>query len=343
MKRFQNILVGVDLSDGDRMVCDELSPPTAEAVERALWLAKLNSARLRFFYSLDVGSQAERIIRENAGTERTVLDKAEQVLDQLVAQASRIDVAADSMVTFGKSWLELIRQVLLEQHDLVIVGSKHRGTVERLLIGSTGMKLLRKCPSAVWITHPPKVGSRGAVLVAHDLTEVGDLTLELGASMAEIHQAPLHVVHAIETLQIAVAEPLAAVPVVDDNERQEAIDRIQDQLKPYQLASPAEVHVANGSPRHDRSGTDRTIRHRPAGDGHNRPWRHQGPVVWQHGGAFVAASQLLGAGRQAGQFSITDHGRVTTRRRTSASRTRMFCYFVGFVLRRPATPTSNML
>ena len=39
MKRFKKILVGVDLSWGDRFVSEVLSAPNAEAVRQALWLA----------------------------------------------------------------------------------------------------------------------------------------------------------------------------------------------------------------------------------------------------------------------------------------------------------------
>ena len=49
MKRVKNILVGVDLALGEVLVSEDLVPPTAEAVARALWLAKTNSARLFFF------------------------------------------------------------------------------------------------------------------------------------------------------------------------------------------------------------------------------------------------------------------------------------------------------
>ena len=48
MKRFNKILVGVDLSWGDCFVADELSEPNAEAVRQALWLAQLNSASVDF-------------------------------------------------------------------------------------------------------------------------------------------------------------------------------------------------------------------------------------------------------------------------------------------------------
>ena len=46
MERFKNILVGVDLSEADRFVSDKLGDPSEAAVQRALWLAKANSARV---------------------------------------------------------------------------------------------------------------------------------------------------------------------------------------------------------------------------------------------------------------------------------------------------------
>jgi len=248
MKQFKKILVGVDLSVGDKMVGEELSPTTSEAVERALWLAKLNSAHLQFFYSLDIGQQAQRLIQENKEAEATVLDNAKQFLTRLVDRAKKQGIAADYSVTFGKSWLEIVRQVLREQYDLVIVGAKDRGAVERLFIGSTGMKLLRKCPCPVWVTHPPRAKSHSAILVGHDLTAVGDLALELGASMAELQQAPLHVVHAIEPMFADAAESLAALPAADKEAHQTAKDHIVAQLKHFKLAQAAEVHVATGFP-----------------------------------------------------------------------------------------------
>ena len=40
MQGFRNVLVGVDLSHADRLADSELSDPTQEAVNRALWLAR---------------------------------------------------------------------------------------------------------------------------------------------------------------------------------------------------------------------------------------------------------------------------------------------------------------
>jgi universal stress protein E len=84
--------------------------------------------------------------------------------------------------------------------------------------------------------------------VGHDLTEVGDLALELGASMAELRQAPLHVVHAIEPIFADAAGPLATSTTDKEETRFAAKDRITAQLQRFQLARAAEVHVASGPP-----------------------------------------------------------------------------------------------
>ena len=43
MKRFQRILVAVDLTSGDELVSDELVPPSAEAVNQAILAQQFNS------------------------------------------------------------------------------------------------------------------------------------------------------------------------------------------------------------------------------------------------------------------------------------------------------------
>ena len=248
MNQFKNILVGVDLAIGDRLVSDELSPTTLDAIERGIKLAKVADARLHFFYSLDISAQAQRAIEEDADAGSTVLNKSQKVLDSLVDRARQQGIDAQATVTFGKSWVELIRCVLRNQCDFVVVGSQHRGTLERLFIGSTGMNLLRSCPCPVWITHPTEATSPGAVLVAHDLTEVGERALQLGALVADFREKPLHVVHVIEPHHVEVADALMITVTTDPNARPAAEERIAQQVKQLNVSQPVEVHIAEGSP-----------------------------------------------------------------------------------------------
>lgn len=248
MKRFTNILVGLDLSAGDRFVCDELAPPTEEAVARALWLAELNSARLLFLYSLDVSAQAQRLIQENQGSEPTVVDRAKVILGTLVERAGQEGIAADCLVIFGKSWVEIIRQVLRRKHDLVIVGTRHLRPVKSFLVGSTGIKLLRKCPCPVWVTQPQPDRRIASILVAHDLRPVGDLAMQLGCSMAHLHDAQLHVLHAAEYPEFEYVFPARISAEKAASYRHNAEQHIASQLGNFDLAQPAQVHLVTEPP-----------------------------------------------------------------------------------------------
>ena len=178
MKRFKNMLVGVDLAQGDALVSENLVPPTEEAVTRAIWLAKTNSARLLFFHvlpswALDFDAETQMLLEESHG-KRTMMDHATEVVANMAENARKEGLAAESLVVHGKSWVEMIRQVLRDNHDLVIVGTRHLGRVKSFLMGSTGIKMLRKCPCPVWVTQPQPDRRIASILVAHDLRPVGD-------------------------------------------------------------------------------------------------------------------------------------------------------------------------
>ena len=248
MQRFKNIVVGVDLSQTDRFVSDELPPPSVEAVERALWLAKRNSARLTFFFSLDISAAAQRMIEESEGGKETVLEEARQILQELVDRANAEGVNAEMQVKFGKSWLELIRQVLQNDHDLVVAGTRHQTAWQGYLLGSTGIKLLRKCPCPVWITQPQPEEEIKSILVAHDLHSAGDIAMELGCSMAELQGAQLHVIHSLEFPELNYGLPPAVADERSAEFQARAEQHINTQLANYTFAKRPQVHIVRDTP-----------------------------------------------------------------------------------------------
>lgn len=200
MQGFRNILVGVDLSHADRLVSSELGPPTQEAVRRAIWLAGQLSSDLTFFSALDISAQTEELLTLDAEhVSQTVQDDANQVLEELVANAKQEGIEAKSRLATGKDWVEVIRQVLRGAHDLVIVGTRDRSDISRLLFGSTGMKLLRYCPCPVWVTRPDPNWEDLVMLVATDLGEVGQDALDIAINGAQMSNAKVHVLHALES------------------------------------------------------------------------------------------------------------------------------------------------
>ena len=240
MKRFKNILVGVDLSQADRYVSDLLPEPTVEAVERAIWLAKMNSARLTFFYSLDVPASAQHEIQATENGDPDVLDLARDALNTLKQRASAESIEADIEVDFGKTSIALIKRVIRADHDLLVAGTRHLSSFKSLILGSTGIKLLRKCPCPVWITMPQSAKKIKSILVAHCLREVGDTAMELGCSMAELQGAKLFVVHSLESKKLSHDELR--------QRREEAETKIAAQLSQYQFATEPDVHIVSDPP-----------------------------------------------------------------------------------------------
>ena len=114
----------------------------------------------------------------------------------------------------GRRYLEMVREVLRGEHDLLM---KEAEPNESVLFGSTDMHLLRACPCPVWLFKPEHAGRNFAqVLAAVDPApppDEADLLhlkaelapkdaaldakiLDLAGSLADNEGAELHVVHA---------------------------------------------------------------------------------------------------------------------------------------------------
>ena len=151
-----------------------------------MMLAERCEAKLCFVSVLDAHDTTQRLVHDVRGDAPNVFDERAALLGQLVERAKQHGISAEVRVLMGKSWLKLIREVLKCHHDLVIVGTRHEGAVDRVLFGSTAMKLLRKCPCPVWVTKPTDGLPLSSVLVAHDLGAVGRHALDLGIGICEI-------------------------------------------------------------------------------------------------------------------------------------------------------------
>jgi universal stress protein E len=198
MQGFRKILVGVDLSHGDRLAASELNAPTREAVKRAIWLAAQSSAELTFLATLDISAHTEEVLHELEHSMRTVEDEALSVLHEIVDQAKKEGVEARVKLLHGRSWEGIIQEVIKEKHDLVVIGTRDQNRASRLLFGSTGMKLLRNCPCPVWVTKPDPNWDDLNILIASDFSDVSQTAIEIGVAAGQLTDAKVHLLHAIE-------------------------------------------------------------------------------------------------------------------------------------------------
>jgi universal stress protein E len=248
MHQFKSILVGVDLSTTGQSLSGVLSPPTEEAVRQGVLLAERHGANLTFLSVLDAEDTTERLIHDARTNDPNVFDEAHALLGQLVQRAKQQGLSAKAEVLMGKSWLKLIQEVLRSDYDLVIVGTRHEGLKDRVMFGSTAIKLLRKCPCPVWVTKPSAGLPLSSVLVAHDLGPVGRPALDIGVALAQHDDLQLYVIHGVE--QLPLGDPTGFGMLAPDHEKahRAARDRILVELGDVPLSRTPQIRIVNGKP-----------------------------------------------------------------------------------------------
>ena len=257
MKRFKNILLVLRESHNER------------GIERAVDLANKNGARLTLIKppgqltrSLEIFKGMESF----GGLRAALLNKKRDDLEKLCDSLDAKDVIG-SVASGGSPSVAIIRQVLRDNHDLVITTAQGTSSSMGGLFRSLSLHLIRKCPCPVWVVHPEKPRRVGQVLAAVDpgVTENGDavnsMILDLATSLAQLDQAKLHIVHAHRALALEGFSKLLAkhggtVPEDECRGRvEEAIaerrHRLDTLLQNHSLDSVEhEVHFVEGAPSH---------------------------------------------------------------------------------------------
>lgn len=199
MQPFNNIMVGVDLSQYDPTT---LRPGiVANAVIRkALWLGEKASARLTFLSALNLTE--ENLPHLDPADIRLLTTTAQQnagkILGDIVSEARKRGIVAEAHVALGGAWLELIRQALRADHDLILIGTRDRKGLGRMLFGSTAVKVVRRSPCPVWVAKPETEPTHLNILVASDLSPVADECLRLAMQLACLTPASIHLLHIVD-------------------------------------------------------------------------------------------------------------------------------------------------
>ena len=198
MNRFKNIL----------LVCDNQSLHD-EAISRAISLAAANGARVTLVDVVDAApGELARMFGAFPGSrfhdvEYEVLQFHQNRLSEIGAQFRTKGVATTELVLQGVPFLEIIKTVLRDGHDLVMKGVGGATEARRLFFASTDLHLLRKCPCPVWMMKSSAHRQYARVLAAvdpdpHDPVRdaLNKLVMELTISVSNQDQSELHVCNA---------------------------------------------------------------------------------------------------------------------------------------------------
>ncbi|HDH00892.1 MAG TPA: universal stress protein [Nitrospirae bacterium] len=195
MERFKNILL---LAGGKGW--------EETALKRAVTLAKNNKAKLKVVEVIEELPREMQILITSmhlADLQEVAIAEQSRKLERIIAPIRDKGVQVTAKVLIGTPFLEIIREVLRNKHDLVIKTARGKGGLKEILFGSTAMHLMRKCPCPVWVIKPTHRKKYARIMAAIDPDPSDEVKnalnfkiMELATSMARLERSEFHVVHA---------------------------------------------------------------------------------------------------------------------------------------------------
>lgn len=195
MKRFQDILVIVD-SQWDKQ----------PALDWAVRLAEHNRAKLKIVDVLpDLHWLAKVTLPDPESSQQALAEQKRAAVDAYAEAIRERGIDVTAKVLFGRTSLSIINEVMRSGHDLVVKVSKGAHSGRLGFIGTTSMRLLRKCPCAVWLVRPDIEPQFQRVMAAidpapDDITRdvMNNAVMDLATSIVEYEKGEVHFIHAWE-------------------------------------------------------------------------------------------------------------------------------------------------
>ncbi len=144
---FRNILVAIDGS-----------PDSDQALTQAIDLAESEHSRLTLFSAI-VMPPASAYIGAGGPVAATLARDAETETERLLRTAARRvpdRVSLSTVLSSAQVRPALIHQIKEGAHDVVVMGSRGRGAVRSVLLGSVSHYVLHHSPIPVLIVHAEK-------------------------------------------------------------------------------------------------------------------------------------------------------------------------------------------
>jgi universal stress protein E len=194
MRRFKNILL---LHDG--------RSEQHLTMKRGVDLARRNQAKLTVVDVIEDSWVSGEIygLEPFQELKQLVSEERQEELDIVIEPLRQQGLNVRAKLLFGKPFLEIIREVLRENHDLVMKTAQGEGGLKGMLFGSTAMHLMRKCPCPVWVVKRGENERFDRIIAAVDpdpldeqRNQLNFKIMDLATSLAKIEQSILLVVHA---------------------------------------------------------------------------------------------------------------------------------------------------
>jgi len=205
-----------------RILCPtDYSQDSDQSLRYALALGKAYDARVFAFHCAKERAGLERVAHFKTKQLSSVSTSAFKDWESLVIQAEDVEEA-------------ILRTAAEEEIDLIVMRSRRRPQ-RAALLGSTAESVCRGAPCPILVTHSDErefVDDRSGkialkrVLVAYDFSDYSELALNYALSLAQEHQAELHLLHVLPPGSVNEPE-IAWYPVARETVYHQAARRLQ--------------------------------------------------------------------------------------------------------------------
>lgn len=141
---FNRILLPVDFTEHSNRASDY-----------ALRLAKQNDSTIHLVHVVNISDDILPLA-SSMEFERKGLKKAEKELAEFAAKRFKGYEKVTFSVLSGVPYREILAYIKSQKCDLVVMGSYGKGSIDRLLLGSTTERLLRRSTCPVLVIPPSK-------------------------------------------------------------------------------------------------------------------------------------------------------------------------------------------
>ncbi len=202
------------------LVATDFSPHAEAAFRQAVYLARQSGAKITLLHTLpdlrqlvesaSYQAKVDFMYGERSLFHREVTQASEAKLHAMVTGAEAADLEIRVMTTLGTPAIEITHEVQKSGCDLVLTGTRGMAAWRQIFVGSTAKRLIRTCPTSLWIVKheqqiPPKV-----VLAATDFSEVSREAVLEAFWIAKQSAAEFHLLHVID-IQDVPEEILAGI------------------------------------------------------------------------------------------------------------------------------------
>ncbi len=225
------------------------SEPAENAAEGAIALARRFDASIHAVHVLDLGDLPTDV---RANTTGELARPGEAALTEITDLANDADVAVttSTIETTEAVHEEIVDYAVDHGVDLVVMGTRGRAGLDRLILGSTTARTLRTSPVPVLTVHggdsfPPDIES---VLVPTDGSATADAAADHAIDLTAVTDETLHVVHVVDLTSSwggDVDSPAVFEALEEAGKR--AVDDVVDRADEAGLQS-VEASVLSGTP-----------------------------------------------------------------------------------------------